>query len=178
MYSLPQKISNVNTWNIILSYWSAWVNLNQHEHGLLSDQLYRSWYSSHGRNVSPFDIHRDKFNPTPAHHQSGDSVTLVSKKFFFFFRSISSDIQENGFSAPGNRISIPICWQRLLVTNRRYPLSWFVFHECILCPSLSSTASWSLVNQVYKTMAIITIMVIVVLDRFNVNPSIVIGTSR
>lgn len=69
------------------------------------------------------------------------SVTLVSKKFFSFLRLISSDIHGNGFSAPGNRISVPICWQRRLVTNRRYPLSWFVFHECIPRSSLSSTAS-------------------------------------
>jgi hypothetical protein len=40
------------------------------------------------------------------------SMTRVSKKFRSFLRSIISLIHGNGFVAPGNSASSPICWQR------------------------------------------------------------------
>jgi len=45
------------------------------------------------------------------------SVTRVSKKFFSFLRSSTSDIHGNGFTAPGHCSGSPICWQRRLATN-------------------------------------------------------------
>ena len=86
-----------------------------------------------GWKVVPVNSYPDRGNPrcprlrAPQSQLSAPpvwySVTRRSKKFCSFFRSSISLIHGNGFSAPGNSGSRPICCARRLAMKRRYSLN-------------------------------------------------------